>query len=174
LFVTFFNYTFGDIKEPHIMDITQTNRGFDIASFTDQYGEKCSLQKSSAACYDAIWFGIDRPSVTVFQEGNMGKYVKTSLPPNFQFGGRMHLTREMVAYLLPALTNFARTGSLTEETEPITGNAADGAIDCAIDAISSYIDPESEFDEHSEGFQDGIKRSLMELQIIKKLLPCTK
>lgn len=73
------------------MDFTRTERGFAISSFTDRYGAQCSLQKSSLAFEEAIWLGVDEV------EGKPA---------------RMHLTQEMVAALLPALTHFIETGEL--------------------------------------------------------------
>lgn len=40
--------------------IEHTERGFRIAKFTDRYGDECSLQKSSLATEDCIWFGISQ------------------------------------------------------------------------------------------------------------------
>ena len=67
-----------------------TNRGFALAQFKDRNGQDCSLQKSSLAFEDAIWFGVDG-------EGS----------------NRMHLTSLQVAYLLPYLQHFAETGNLS-------------------------------------------------------------
>lgn len=68
------------------LDIGQTGRGFAYGKFKDRYGVECSLQKSSLATEDCIWLGVHE--------------------------NRMHLTQEMVAMLLPALTAFAETGDL--------------------------------------------------------------
>ena len=77
------------------MKITQTERGFDITEFTDLYGSKCSLQKSSLASQDAVWLGVD----VHFKDGEVNH--------------RMHLTRKKVADLLPYLKRFVKTGELT-------------------------------------------------------------
>jgi len=71
------------------MTITRyvTQRGFAKIDFTDSYDEKCSIQKSSSATKNAIWFGQDGAK-------------------------RMHLTQEQVEELLPILTNFAKTGEI--------------------------------------------------------------
>ena len=66
--------------------VETTERGFAIINFEDRYDFKCSLQKSSLATEDCIWFGVD--------------------------GNRMHLTPDMVTMLLPHLKRFARTGDL--------------------------------------------------------------
>ena len=94
------------------MEIEKTNRGFDIASFTDSYGEVCSLQKSSSAFVDNIWLGISKPTLTVFENESKGKYIVTNMPENFSVNARMHLTREQVAELLPYLQKFVETGDL--------------------------------------------------------------
>ena len=73
------------------MKIEQTQRGFDYTKFKDKYGNLCSLQKSSLATEDCIWLGIDNPKVD----------------------GRMHLSRDQVAELLPILQKFVETGELS-------------------------------------------------------------
>ena len=70
-----------------MINLNVTERGFDFAAFTDRYGKSCSLQKSSLATEDCIWLGVESE--------------------------RMHLTREMVKDLLPALQKFVDTGELT-------------------------------------------------------------
>lgn len=81
------------------MKLELTARGFAHANFKDQYDANCSIQKSSLATEDCIWLGVDdepqRHHVT--QEW---------------LGQRMHLTREMVAVLLPLLQRFVETGEL--------------------------------------------------------------
>ena len=77
------------------MELQKTSRNFSIAEFSDLYGSKCSLQKSSLATDDAIWLGVD-------------------LPFNGQVGVRMHLNREQLAELLPYLQRFVETGELSE------------------------------------------------------------
>lgn len=76
-----------------------TLRGFTRYDFTDLYGAECSIQKSSLATEDAIWFGVDEP------------------PPDTDHAksgcwGRMHLTQDQVAELLPLLQKFVDTGEL--------------------------------------------------------------
>lgn len=95
--------------------MNKTNRGFDVTSFNDYYGSGCSLQKSSLAEHDAIWFGVDEPDLVIFEDENMGRYVKTKLPKNWSAHSRMHLTREQVKELLPYLQHFVETGDLDYE-----------------------------------------------------------
>lgn len=77
------------MSDPEIrIEFGTTSRGFKIAHFSDQYGQDCSLQKSSLMDPDCIWLGA---------HGN----------PN-----RMHLSQEHVRALLPALQHFADTGEL--------------------------------------------------------------
>ncbi len=70
------------------MDIKfkREDRGFLRGEFEDLYGVGCSIQESSLATDKAIWFG-----------GN---------------SDRMHLSREMVAGLIPELQWFVDTGKL--------------------------------------------------------------
>jgi hypothetical protein len=77
---------------------TKTNRGFRRIDFNDCYGEACSLQKSSLADADSIWFGVNEAK----------NHHVTQLP----LSPRMHLTRANVKKLLPILQHFAETGDL--------------------------------------------------------------
>ncbi|OCP21948.1 MULTISPECIES: hypothetical protein [unclassified Ensifer] len=90
-----------------------TQRGFAVATFTDRYGEECSLQASSLATEAAIWFGIDNPKVQVCVPGEGWKDVP--VPHGSVISSRMHLTQDQVKALLPALTLFAETGDLPSE-----------------------------------------------------------
>jgi hypothetical protein len=69
------------------LQVTSTERGFAIVEWRDRYDVPCTLQKSSLATEDCIWFG----TIT----------------------DRMHLTQEMVRNLLPLLQRFAETGELS-------------------------------------------------------------
>lgn len=96
-------------------ELRKTQRGFNYIEFNDYYNEKCSLQKSSLATEECIWFGVSNPKLTVFADKNKGKYIETEMPETFMVSGRMHLTREHVRQLLPFLQNFANTGNLTDK-----------------------------------------------------------
>lgn len=76
----------------------KTLRGFQNLEFKDLYDIECSIQKSSYASEDAIWFGCDKAEVD--------HVTGQSLSP------RMHLTREMVAELIPILQHFVDTGKV--------------------------------------------------------------
>lgn len=67
---------------------------FEPIKFKDEYGVDCSLQKSRLDTQDCIWLGLQK----VGAEGGRP--------------ARMHLTREMVSALLPALHRFVDTGEL--------------------------------------------------------------
>lgn len=82
------------------MKLKKSERGFSFVEFTDLYGAECSLQKSSLATEDAIWFGVDI--------NGSGENLHR---------GRMHLSRVQVAELLPLLQHFADTGKLPQEIE---------------------------------------------------------
>jgi hypothetical protein len=94
------------------LPLSKTSRGFALGKFTDRYGEKCSIQKSSLATEDAIWLGIDTPKVQVENPKGPG-WVDVPLPPGTLVSSRMHLTQEQVRDLLPLLQYFARTGELS-------------------------------------------------------------
>jgi hypothetical protein len=95
------------------MDIKKTNRGFEYTKFVDLYGFKCSLQKSSLATEDAIWFGVDDTKPQILRKDGKG-WQPIELPTDGEvlISGRMHLSQEQVKQLLPYLKNFVDTGEL--------------------------------------------------------------
>jgi hypothetical protein len=105
------------------MDIeyTTTGRGFAVATFADRYGQACSIQKSSLATEDAIWFGLDDAEPVVLH-GDAAKvgvhttategWVPYPIPKEVLIATRMHLTRDQVRELLPILKRFVATGEV--------------------------------------------------------------
>ena len=93
----------------------RTERGFSFTEFTDKYGDKCSLQKSSLATEDCIWFGIKeaKPMIMASKiiEGGTG-WANYPLPEDVFISTRMHLTQDQVKELLPYLHKFVETGDL--------------------------------------------------------------
>lgn len=95
------------------MEIQRTGRGFSRGEFTDYYGEQCSIQQSSLACIDAIWLGVNNPTPKVLVPGTGWQTV--SMPEGTLLSGRMHLTQEMCAELIPLLQRFVDTGLLAKK-----------------------------------------------------------
>jgi hypothetical protein len=97
------------------MKIEKTERGFSIIKFRDRYDKNCSIQKSSLATDDAIWFGIDEAEPMILAseiiEGGVG-WAKYPIPDSVSIPTRMHLTRAQVKELLPILQKFVDTGEL--------------------------------------------------------------
>lgn len=94
------------------MEILKTKRNFNYTNFKDEYGNECSLQKSSSAMSDNIWLGIKNPKLVVFKDSNRGEYIETEMPDNFMVNARMHLSIEQVKELLPYLNKFVETGDI--------------------------------------------------------------
>lgn len=108
-----------------MIKIKENERGFDNGKFVDRYGYECSIQKSSSATEDCIWFGVDdaKPQIMssdairlglrkrTFDENDNG-WVKFDIPKEVLLSTRMHLTRKQVKKLLPLLQNFVETGEL--------------------------------------------------------------
>lgn len=103
------------------MKVTKTARGFEIAEFQDLYGKQCSLQKSSLATQDAIWFGVDDadPKILHGDAKRLGipckateGWVPYPIPGEVLLATRMHLAREQVAELIPVLQKFVDTGEI--------------------------------------------------------------
>jgi hypothetical protein len=107
--------------------MAKTARGFEISEFQDRYDHKCSLQKSSLATEDCIWFGIDDacPQLMAVDalrlgiptNGKTNGWVSYPMPSQVILSTRMHLTQEQVLQLLPALVHFAQTGDLPDSSE---------------------------------------------------------
>ena len=100
------------------INLLPTQRGFLRCEFTDRYGAKCSIQKSSLADDDAIWFGVDNPDPKILaskvMEGGTG-WVKYPIPDDVLITTRMHLTQAQVAELLPLLIYFVEHGELPQQ-----------------------------------------------------------
>ena len=104
-----------------MIENTKTQRGFALGEFLDMYGTHCSIQKSSLATADAIWLGVDdpEPKIMASQAKALGVespettgWVSYPIPPEVLLNTRMHLSREQVAELIPALQHFVDTGDL--------------------------------------------------------------
>ena len=103
------------------MKRSETARGFALIEFADDYGVQCSLQKSSAATEPKVWLGVNdsAPKILASQAAAHGVqtaetcgWVDYPIPEAVLLTTRMHLTRQQVAELLPALTHFVETGEL--------------------------------------------------------------
>jgi hypothetical protein len=104
------------------IEFHKNQRGFRTGTFTDRYGEKCSIQKSSLATEDAIWLGIDdaKPRILcsdavrlgIAEIGNPVGWMPFAVPEEVLFSTRMHLTQEQVKELLPILQKFVETGEI--------------------------------------------------------------
>lgn len=97
------------------MEKKKTQRGFAFYEFKDRYNVPCSLQKSSLATEDAIWFGVDDPDPQIMAsdtpQGGTG-WVKYPIPENVNLKTRMHLTVDQVKELIPILQQFVKTGEI--------------------------------------------------------------
>lgn len=94
------------------------DRRFKKMTFDDVYNVKCSLQKSSLASEECIWFGVEDINPRIFVPGmhspfeGTKKAVPYNLPSEVIISNRMHLNREQVKMLLPALQEFVDTGEI--------------------------------------------------------------
>ncbi len=103
------------------MITSNTARGFRTIEFEDRYNTPCSIQKSSLATEDAIWFGVDDadPQIMAVDAKRLGiptaqtvGWVPYTIPEEVLLSTRMHLTRDQVEELLPLLQHFVDTGEL--------------------------------------------------------------
>ena len=107
------------------LKLKKTERGFGFIEFKDKYNIQCSIQKSSLATEDAIWFGVDDAEPRImssdairlglkkreYSENDNG-WCGYNLPDEVLINTRMHLTQKQVKELLPILQNFVETGEL--------------------------------------------------------------
>ncbi|WPE19899.1 hypothetical protein ShzoTeo12_10750 [Shinella zoogloeoides] len=93
------------------MEVKFTERGFARIDFIDRYEVACSLQMSSLASEEAIWFGCNKAEPKILVHG-FG-WMALTMPDNYIANTRMHLTRQQVAELLPYLQCFVATGELS-------------------------------------------------------------
>ena len=89
--------------------VERTGRGFEIISFEDRYGVKCSLQQSSLAEYEkpgisAVWLGCDDANPRILVPGKSWQPVP--MPEGYIADTRMHLDRKQVAALIVHLQNW--------------------------------------------------------------------
>lgn len=106
-----------------------TNRGFPIVRFEDRYGAECSIQASSLAAEEAIWFGIDdaKPQIMAVHAAAHGVetaettgWVPYPVPECVLLTTRMHLTRDQVTELMPVLQRFVTSGEVgLPEVQPL-------------------------------------------------------
>ena len=107
-----------------------TPRGFGRLEFEDFNGETCSVQRSSLADLDCIWFGVNDadPQIMARDAIRLGLkpieggekdngWVPFVVPSEVLMTTRMHLTREQVKSLLPILKHFVKTGELPDPME---------------------------------------------------------
>lgn len=93
----------------------KTERGFGLIKFRDMYDCQYSIQKSSLATEDAIWFGIDDPNPQIMAsdlELKANGWVKFPLSDKILLTTRMHLSVNQVKELIPILQKFVDTGEI--------------------------------------------------------------
>lgn len=104
------------------MKASKTERGFATLEFNDRYGDGCIIQKSSLAGEDCIWFGVQDPNPQIMASealaagadtDQVAGWVPYPIHKSVLITTRMHLTRQMVADLLPTLERFVEAGELT-------------------------------------------------------------
>ena len=103
------------------MIYTNTARGFNLLQFKDFYGDTIDIQKSSIATDDCIWFGPSNANPQIMASKASAHGVETNetcgwvpfpVPDDVFLSTRAHLSREMVAELIPILQHFVDTGDL--------------------------------------------------------------
>ena len=97
------------------MKESYTNRGFKLIEFTDLYGAKYNIQKSSLATEEAIWLGIKDANPRIMASktvaGGTG-WVDYPIPEDVLLTTRMHLNQEQAKELITLLQKFVDTGEI--------------------------------------------------------------
>ena len=105
-------------------------RGFQGYASKDLNGHEFSLQKSSVATENCIWFGINdaAPVVMAFDAKRLGVetdakvgWVPYPIPEEVLLHTRMHLSQDQVRKILPSLIRFAFTGKLPKPPKQEVG-----------------------------------------------------
>lgn len=103
-------------------EVKYNQRGFAYSEFKDRNGVECSIQKSSLATEDAIWFGANKMDIKEFTafKGwvDHPEFDESTIEHHFVGNNRMHLTRQQVMDILPTLMTFVSTGELEREPAP--------------------------------------------------------
>ena len=88
---------------------SNTNRGFEILQFEDDYGEVCDIQRSSAASGDYVWVGTHDPHPQILasrvETGGTG-WMDYEMPEDTLIKHRMHLSRKQSIGLALKLLRF--------------------------------------------------------------------
>jgi hypothetical protein len=125
------------------LKFSSTSRGFRLIEFADRYGAECSIQKSSLATEDAIWFGTAsaEPKIMAAQASAHGidpgdgtGWVPFPIPREVSLNTRMHLTRGQVEELLPIFQHFVQYGELPGEVaarSAVPAQAGAAEVDCS-------------------------------------------
>lgn len=101
------------------MKIKADPRGFPFTEFNDFYGGKCQLKISSIADIECVWLGLTEIKPMILANDAIkygvltteGKgWVDYEMPKEVMMNGRMHLTRDQVAELIPHLQKFVDEG----------------------------------------------------------------
>lgn len=110
-------------------NLKYTQRGFGNIEFQDMYGAECSIQKSSLATEDAIWFGINDADPKIMKsqatkhglkyEGEMSGWMPFPISEDVLLSTRMHLSKQQVAAIIPILEAFLATGELPQKFKKI-------------------------------------------------------
>lgn len=115
-----------------MMDVTTTNRGFELIQFRDGNGKQCSIQQSSAIDSTAdglvfpgssyLWIGVDdaSPRIMASEAAEHGVattettgWVSFPVPKNVLMTTRMHIPRDQVPDIIATLQRWYDTGSLS-------------------------------------------------------------
>ena len=116
-----------------------TGRGFPYVEFSDEYGEKCSIQISSRAVFENedgtvddplgwIWLGIDdaKPQIMKLKAkalgmelrpGEVSGWMPYPIPDDVLLTTRMHLNEKQVRGLIARLTLWLETGNLSPNSQ---------------------------------------------------------
>ena len=135
------------------MNIEETRRGFKLGTFKDTKGVECSIQKSSLASKQAIWFGVNEVDPRILKEGvwepvTTASYQPTDIHGNLIVGeltpvtelhqvlyeDRMHISQDHANTLLEIFNKFLNK----ELVEPLVFTDLYGAK-CSIQVTKEPI-----------------------------------
>ncbi len=99
-------------EESDFIKPVSQGRGLKCYGFQDRYQTDCTIQDSSLAGEDAIWFGTDGKVEILHRDGTGWHDYPFPTDAEVCVHSRMHLTRKMAEELIPYLQHFVDCGKL--------------------------------------------------------------
>lgn len=150
----------GDID---VENVSYTKRGFCIMELQDKLGNVISMQKSSAASEEKLWFGVELNTSDIGEKKD-GHFIRYQYPKNngVSVNNRLHLTIEQTQQLRMAILN---------EMAPIWGpyEVADLIDKKTVTATNMIMDVWGDLSKNIQSVNFGYACGKGNLDVVKKI-----